>query len=211
MPEFESLSCKEFTELLASAAPVPGGGGACALAGALATALGNMVGSLTVGKAKYASVQDDIIELKAQADELQNELLALIDRDGEAFEPLSKAYRLPMDTEEARAYKAQVMEACLQEAAAVPLEIMERCCKVIDLLEAFAVKGAAIAISDVGVGAVFARAALEGASLNVFINTKAMLDRACAEKIDAEAEAMLSVYDEKAEKIYEDIARRFRS
>jgi len=211
MYDFETLSCREFTELLASDAAVPGGGGACALVGALATALGNMVGSLTVGKAKYADVQGDIIELKTQADVLQQNLLALISRDGEAFEPLSKAYRLPADTAEARAHKAKVMELCLQEASAVPLKIMEQCCRTIDLLELFAKKGASIAISDVGVGVVFARAALEGASLNVFINTKAMLDRESADRIGKEAETMLVAYTGKANLIYEDIARRFRS
>lgn len=93
--EFTKGTCEEFVEVLASKAPVPGGGGASALVGAIGTALGNMVGSLTLGKKKYADVQDDIIALKAKADALQAELLGLVQKDAEMFEPLSKAYGLP--------------------------------------------------------------------------------------------------------------------
>ena len=101
--EFTKGTCEEFVEVLASKAPVPGGGGASALVGAIGTALGNMVGSLTLGKKKYADVQDDIIALKAKADALQAELLGLVQKDAEMFEPLSKAYGLPKETEEEKA------------------------------------------------------------------------------------------------------------
>ena len=89
---FSTVPCNEFVEVLASKAPVPGGGGASALVGAIGTALGNMVGSLTVGKKKYAEVEAEMYELKAKCDKLQAELLQLIERDAEVFEPLSKAY-----------------------------------------------------------------------------------------------------------------------
>ena len=89
---FSTVPCDEFVTVLASKAPVPGGGGASALVGAVGTALGNMVGSLTVGKKKYAAVEAEMQELKAKADVLQKELLRLIERDAEVFEPLSKAY-----------------------------------------------------------------------------------------------------------------------
>ena len=202
-------TCKEFVDVLASKAPVPGGGGASALVGALGMALGNMVGSLTVGKKKYADVQDDIIALKAKADKLQMELLELIDKDAESFEPLSKAYGLPKNTEEEKAEKARVMEICLKDACAVPMEIMEKVCESIDLLEEFAAKGTAIAISDVGVGVACCRAALNGASLNVFINTKSMKDRAYAEEINAKANKMIDDYTAKADAIFADVKGRF--
>ena len=83
---FSTVPCNEFVEVLASKAPVPGGGGASALVGAIGTALGNMVGSLTVGKKKYADVEDEMWELKKKADELQKDLLHLIERDAEVFE-----------------------------------------------------------------------------------------------------------------------------
>ena len=86
---FKSQTCEDFIEVLASKAAVPGGGGASALAGAIGIALGNMVGSLTVGKKTYADVEEEIIECKKQADEIAKEFLELMDKDAEAFEPLS--------------------------------------------------------------------------------------------------------------------------
>lgn len=205
---FTELSCAEFTERLASREAVPGGGGASALAGALGTALGNMVGSLTLGKKKYADVQDDIVALKAKADTLQERLLGLVQKDAEVFEPLSRAYGLPKETDAQKQHKAVVMEAALKQAAAVPVEIMECCCEAILLHRDFGAKGSAIAISDVGVGVALCRAALQGASLNVFINTKVMLDRTEADKLDAKAEAMLNEYLPMADEIYEAVYRR---
>ena len=94
---FSTVPCNEFVEVLGSKAPVPGGGGASALVGAVGTALGNMVGALTVGKKKYADVEEEMKELMAKATTLQDELLHLIERDAEVFEPLSKAYGMPRD------------------------------------------------------------------------------------------------------------------
>ena len=207
---FSTVPCNEFVEVLASKAPVPGGGGASALVGAIGTALGNMVGSLTVGKKKYADVEEEMYELKGKADALQKELLHLIERDAEVFEPLSKAYGMPRNTEEEKAEKARVMEIVLKDACSVPMEIMERCCEAIDLIEVFAAKGSALAISDAGVGATFCKAALEGASLNVFINTKSMKNREYADELNKKADEMLSVYTKKAEEIYQSVAARLR-
>lgn len=197
-------SCIEFTNMLASASPVPGGGGASALVGAIGMALGNMVGSLTLGKKKYADVQEDIIALKGQADALQTKLLALVQKDADVFEPLAKAYGIPKDDPS----RTEVMEAALKLACSVPLAIMENCCKAIDLHQEFAAKGTAIAISDVGVGVAFCKAALLGASLNVFINTKSMTDLEYADKINRQANAMLATYTALADDIYAAVARR---
>ena len=207
--EFTKGSCEAFVEVLASKAPVPGGGGASSLVGAIGTALGNMVGSLTLGKKKYADVQDDIIALKAKADTLQMELLDLVQKDAEMFEPLSKAYGLPKETEEQKAEKARIMEAALKDACSVPLLIMEKCCEAIELHKEFAAKGSALAISDVGVGVACCRAALLGASLNVFINTKSMTDKAYAAEINEKAEAMISKYAAMADAIFADVRARF--
>lgn len=206
---FTQLSCAKFVEELASKAPVPGGGGASALVGAVGAALGNMVGSLTVGKKKYADVQEDILALKAKTDKLQAELLALVERDAEVFEPLSRAYGLPKDTPEQQAEKTRVMEAALKEACAVPLQIMEKCGEAIELHQEFAAKGTALAISDVGVGVIFCKAAMQGASLNVFINTKYMQDRDHAEAANRRANGLLDKYLPLADAIYADVAGRF--
>ena len=115
---FSTVPCNEFVEVLASKAPVPGGGGASALVGAVGTALGNMVGSLTVGKKKYADVEAEMYELKAKCDRLQAELLALVERDAEVFEPLSKAYGMPRATGEGREGKSHgdCPEGCLHRS-----------------------------------------------------------------------------------------------
>ena len=208
--EFMKQSCESFIEALASKEPVPGGGGTAAFVGAIGMALGNMVGSLTLGKKKYADVQEDIIALKAKADALQNEFLALVRRDAEVFEPLSRAYGLPKETEEQKADKARIMAAALKECCEVPLDIMRKCCEAIDLHEEFAAKGTAIAISDVGCGVICCKAALMAASLNVFINTKIMEDRALAEENNKQANCMLEKYTAKADKIFADVAARFQ-
>ncbi|MDO4554011.1 MAG: cyclodeaminase/cyclohydrolase family protein [Lachnospiraceae bacterium] len=206
--KFQETPCNEFVEVLASKAPVPGGGGACALVGAIGTALGNMVGSLTVGKKKYADVEEEIIDLKEKCEKLQQEFLGLVEKDALVFEPLSKAYSLPKNTEEEKAKKARVMEQVLKDACSVPMEIMEKCCQAIDLIEVFAEKGSVIAISDAGVGAAFCKAALEGASLNVYINTKSMADREYAEELNQKADEMLSVYLKKADTIFDSVKGR---
>ena len=207
---FSTVPCNEFVEVLASKAPVPGGGGASALVGAVGTALGNMVGSLTVGKKKYADVEAEMWELKGKADVLQKELLTLIERDAEVFEPLSRAYGMPRETEEEKAEKARVMDIVLKEACSVPMEIMEKCCEALDLIVEFAAKGSALAISDAGVGAVFCKAALQGASLNVYINTKSMKNREYAEELNQKADAMLEKYTKIADEVFESVLGRMK-
>ena len=207
---FSTVQCNEFVEVLASKAPVPGGGGASALVGAVGTALGNMVGSLTVGKKKYADVEEEMWELKGKADALQKELLTLIERDAEVFEPLSKAYGMPRATEEEKAEKARVMENVLKDACSVPMEIMEKCCEALDLIVEFAAKGSALAISDAGVGAAFCKAALQGASLNVYINTKSMANREYAEELNQKADAMLAKYTKLADEVFESVLGRLK-
>lgn len=207
---FTKSSCEEFVDVLASKAPVPGGGGASALVGAIGMALGNMVGSLTVGKKKYADVEADIIALKEKATALQGEFLRLVEEDAKAFEPLSKAYGMPRATEEEKAEKARVMAIVLKEACAVPMEIMEKCCEAIDVIEEFAAKGSALAISDAGVGVVFCKAALLGASLNVFINTKSMEDKKYAASLNEKADKMITDYSKKADEIFAAVNARLR-
>jgi len=203
-------SCAEFVRVLATKAPVPGGGGASALCGAIGTALGNMVGSLTVGKKRYAAVEPEIKAMQAKCDALQAELLALVEKDAEAFAPLAVAYGLPKDTPEQAAEKDRVMEAALKAACEVPLAIMQRCCEAVELMEGFAAKGSKIAVSDAGVGAALCRAALEGASLNVFINTKAMKDRAAAAAFDAKANALLGEFVPRAQATFDAVSAQLR-
>lgn len=205
---FTEKSCEDFVKVLASKEPVPGGGGASALVGAVGTALGNMVGSLTVGKKKYAGVEEEMIELKKKADSLQDELIALVGKDAEVFEPLSKAYGMPKDTPEQIAEKEAVMAKCLTAACGVPLEIMEKACEGIELAKEFADKGSKLALSDAGVSAIMLKSALQGASLNVFINTSSMKDRKEAEADEKKANAMLDKYTVMADEVFSSVRER---
>ena len=198
-------SCRSFVEVLASSAPAPGGGGAAALVGAIGTALGNMVGSLTVGKKKYADVEAEIIELKAKCDALQKELLDQVEADEIGFLPLVKAYGIPKDDPN----RVAVMEKATFDACAVPMKIMELCCEAIDCLAVFADKGSRLAISDAGCGAAICKAALQAASLNVFINTKNLKDRELAEQMNRKVNDMLDRYCAKADEIFESVRANF--
>jgi len=203
---FVNGTCVDFVEALASKAAVPGGGGASALVGAVGVALGSMVGSLTVGKKKYADVEAEVVCLMDKAGELQAELLRLVDEDAVVFEPLAKAYGIPKDDPT----RAQVMEDALKLACTVPMDIMRACAKAIELHDVFAKKGSVLAISDAGVGVTFCKAALMGASLNVFINTKSMADKDYAAGIESEADGLLNKYCTMADDIYNSVVARLR-
>ena len=194
----------KFLAELASSAPTPGGGGAAALCGALGIALGNMVGSLTLGKKKYADVQEDITALNSRAEALRADFAALIDADAEAFAPLSKAYGIPKDDP----MRADIMEAGLKHAAEPPIAIMRKCAEALDVIADYSTNGSALAISDAGCAAALCVAAMKAAALNVRINTKSMMDRDAADKMNAETDALLTKYTKLAEKIYEDVSGR---
>ena len=199
------LSIRAFTEALAGKSSVPGGGGASALVAALGTALGSMVGNFTLGKKNYADVEPDILRLMDEAAELQNRLLACVDADAEAFEPLSRAYGIPKDDPT----RDTVMEKCLRDAAAVPMQILELSCKAIELHREFAEKGSTMMISDAGTGVVFCWAALYGAALNVKVNTKLMGDRAYADDLNKRVDELMEKYWKIADEVYESVYGRF--
>ena len=200
----------EFLEELSSSAPVPGGGGASAAAGAYAAALGLMVGNLTTGKNKYADVEEEICESMKKLEQLRDKLTRLVDEDAKAFEPLSKAYGMPKETEEQKKLKEQVMETALREACRVPLEIMEVSIEVMELLQLLEEKGSRLAVSDAGVGILFAKTSLEGASLNVFINTRLMKDRQYAEELNQRADAWIARGRTLEQQVYHGVLEKIR-
>ena len=199
--EMMKQSCEQFLAELAGKAPTPGGGGTAALVGAAGVALGSMVGSLTIGKKKYAAVEADIQSLNARSEVLRKELEALVQADAEAFAPLAAAYGLP---------KAAVLESALDAACAVPLQIMEKCAEGIVLVEEYAAKGSVLAVSDAGCAAALCKAALQAASLNVFINTKLMTDRAHAAELDAKADKLLGEFVPKADAVFASVTEKLR-
>lgn len=197
--DFSRYRIDDFLSVLSAKDAVPGGGGASALVGALGAALGCMVGNLTVGKKKYKDVETDMYLLMAEAESLQKELTALIQKDADGFEPLSKAYAM----DKSHPNYDTVMEDCLRRAAATPLEIMRLSCRMIELHRQFAEKGSVLAVSDAGTGVVFCRSALQGGALNVLVNTRLMKDRVYAGRINAEVNEMLSKYLKQADETYE--------
>ena len=203
--DYTTKSCREFVTVLASNEPAPGGGGASALVAAVGTALGNMVGSLTVGKKKYADVEAEIIALQKKCDALQTELLDQVPADAEGFVPLARAYGIPKDDPD----RPRIMEEATITACQVPMHIMELCCEAIDCIAVFAAKGSRLAVSDAGCGAVCCKAALQAASLNVFINTKSLKNREVAEDMNRHANVMLNKYCQLADEIFNEVKAGF--
>lgn len=200
-----SYTIEQFLDELASGSPTPGGGGASALVGAIGTALGHMVGALTTGKEKYAGVNDEIQMLMKNAENLMHNLTECIQKDADAFAPLARCYSLPKDTPG----RDQIMEGCLQQAAAVPLRIMELAAQSIEIQREFAIIGNPLVISDAATGVALCRAALMGALVNVKVNTKVMKDRCCAEILNEEADNLAEQYRKRSEEIFNEILERF--
>lgn len=191
-------SIDNFLTELSSSAPVPGGGGVAALAGSLSAALCSMVAELTTGKKKYAAYQSDIERIISEIVVLRDDIKLLIQKDAEAFEPLSKAYSIPKD----EPGRDEILENALKVACAAPFDILKKVCEIVPYLEELEVKGSKIALSDVGVAASMCRAAIESSALNVYINTKLMKNREYAKNIEAEISSLVEKNIPLCEKIY---------
>ena len=195
------MNTEQFLLDLSSSDPVPGGGGVSALVATLSSALCSMVGNLTSGKKKYAEYQADIERIIAQACIRRESLYAFIEKDAEAFEPLSKAYSIPKDDPK----RDEILEKALKDAAQTPLNLMKEIVFLVPMLEELSVKGSKLAVSDVAVAATLARAAIEGAVMNVYINTKMMKDRAVADEMNKEADEMLDDTVIRCQKVYHSV------
>ena len=204
--DMTTKSCREFARTLASNAPAPGGAGAAAVAGALGTALGHMVGSLTVGKKKYRDVEEEMLALMGRCEELREQLLNQVQEDEENFLPLAQAYGIPKGDPD----RTRILEAATVTACVTPVKIMELCCDAVDCIEEFARKGSRLAVSDAGCGAALCKAAAQAAALNVYINTKTMSDRAAAEELNRRTEALTKRCTEKADAVYAYVLEQLR-
>lgn len=182
---------QSFCTALISKSPVPGGGGASALAGALAACLGGMAVQLTRGKKKFIPVDE---MLKAQLESLEESrqiLLHCMDEDAAAFEPLSKAYGMPAETEQQKEQKQAVLETCLCRAAQPPMKILQTGAEVAASLQALSGHISKLVISDLGCAAAMARACMQCAAMNVWVNAQLMKDKAKAEALYAESRDIL--------------------
>lgn len=204
--DFAHMPCDQFAKELASKSSVPGGGGASAYVGALGIALAQMVCNFTIGKERYADVEDDIVHINAQAEEIRTRLVALVDEDASSFEPLAEAYVIPKDDPT----RTERLEEATKGAIRCPLEVMRLSCKAIELLEETQVKGSVMLVSDVGCGATICRAALEAAAMNVLVNTSALHRSSFAKEIEDECMSMLSEYVPRANAVVLSIENALR-
>ena len=197
----EDRTVSVFLEELSSGAPTPGGGGASAVCGAIAAALGSMVGNLTSGKKKYAEYQEEIEIAIAKCGSLVKEFEALGKKDEEVFEPLAKAYSIPKDQEG----RDEILEGVLRQASTAPFEVVEKVYETSLVLARLAVIGSRLAISDVGVAAAACETAAKGAAMNVYINTKSMKDREYAEDLNKKTIDLVNETSGVCSKVYEEV------
>lgn len=191
-----------FIDEVAAGTPTPGGGGTAAYVGALGSALNSMVGNLTVGKKSYADVEEDVQECLRQLQQVREELLGLVRKDAEAFAPLAACFKMPRATEEEKARRTEAMQKALIDAIEVPLTIMRACARVIELSDFMAHNGSKMALSDVATGVSFAKGALKGAALNIYVNAKMLADRELAKRYTDETECLIIEWGKRADDIY---------
>ena len=192
----------QFLDELASKAPVPGGGGGAALAGALGAALASMVCNLTLGKEKYASVQTDIQALLGKTEALRKTLTDLVEQDVAVYGKLSAAYKLPRATDAEKSSRTAAIQEALVSAEGVPMAIGEACAQVLDLCTPIAEKGNLGAVSDAGVAALLAEAGLRSAALNVLINLGAITNSGFVARERARLDALLAGKSALKEDVY---------
>lgn len=201
--DFRNYTIEKYLEELGSSLPVPGGGGTSSMVAALGVSLGNMVGSLTLGKKKYAEYEKDIKRLIKKGESLKEKFLKLSDEDAEVFEPLSKAYGMPKDDPK----REKVLEKALKKAAGTPVKVVKLCGEALELIEEYSEKGSRLALSDVGCAAALVKGAVEAASLNVYINTGLMKDREYAENLNSEIQELALRYLDKSTAIYDKVLK----
>lgn len=204
--QLSDQTIRQFIEALASKAAVPGGGSAAALAGSLSAALGTMAANLTSGKKKYAAYQADIERILEQATAISVHFLDRIETDAAAFLPLSKAYGIPKTDPD----RPQKLEEALHLACETPIAVIHEAEKLLALLEELTEKGSRLVVSDVGVAASCCRCAAESAALNVYINTKMMIDRDYAEKLNSETESGVQAVCTRSEAVYQTVQALLR-
>jgi formiminotetrahydrofolate cyclodeaminase len=173
---FQEMTVGRFGEVLASGDPTPGGGCASALAGSLAAGLAAMVARTTAKSKKFAERATEMQAIAEEADRLRGTLLALVDEDARAFDGVMAAFRMPRETSEQQAVRAQAIQQAYKTAVGPPVQVCDRALRVLELAQAVAERGTPSAASDAGVGALLAATALEGAALNVWINLSSITD-----------------------------------
>jgi formiminotetrahydrofolate cyclodeaminase len=205
--QLSEYKVKDFVEELSSNSPAPGGGSASALLGAIGTALVSMVASLTFGKEKFKDKEPILSEILGEAKKVKNTLIFLIDEDTNAYNKVSKVFKMPKGTEEEKRARAEAMEKALKEATLVPLSIMEQALKGIELHYKALGNTTKSAISDLGVGVLSLKTALYGGWLNVKINLNSIQDKDFAISIEEKAKKILDEGSKIADQVYKEVEK----
>jgi len=203
MNEIKDKSVETFLDELAGKQATPGGGSAAAVMGAQAAALTSMVCNLTIGKPKYAAVEEQMQALLTESEALRSTLIGMIKADVDVFDKLMACYGLPKSTDDEKAVRAEQIQTVLREATLVPLECAKACAKAIELSRVAAEHGNLGVISDAGVAVMAGYAGLKSAALNVQINAASLKDRTFAEAQLAELDTLLQAGEQAAEQIYQ--------
>lgn len=203
-------SIEQFLTDLSAKKSTPGAGGAAALVAAIGSALGSMVGNFTIGKKKYKSVQLEVQECVHELEKIKMDLEDLIQKDADAFYPLAQAYKLPKSTSAEVEYKENVIEKALVGATTVPIEIMEKAVRAIEILGSLSKIGNTMLIADAGTGILFCKAALEGASLSVYVNTAEMKNMQKKEALNQKADLLVEEGSFLADKVYKKIKLSYK-
>lgn len=198
-----------FLDELASDAPAPGGGGAAAAVGAMGAALVSMVCNLTIGKERFAAVEDRMEEILNKSELLRAKLTDLMQEDVVAFNAVMAAYRLPKATPPEKAIRSAAIEDAAKTAALVPLTTAYACAEVIELSQPAAEMGNPNVVSDAGVAALCAQAGLKGAALNVLINLGMIKDEGFVTKYRADLDQILAKHDALANEVYQSVEGKF--
>ena len=191
----KDLTLEKFLEAVAAPTPTPGGGTVSAVVGALGIALARMAASLAREKKGYEAVQADLVALETRAAAVQGRLLALADRDAQAFEAVLAATRLPRGTDAERATRVDAIQAAYRKATEVPLETMEACVDALELAAIAVEKGNRGATTDAAVAVLLAEAGLRGASLNAKVNLASIKDEAFRTAAEAKMDRLLGHAD----------------
>ncbi len=203
MTEIKDKSIQEFLDELASKQATPGGGSAAAVLGAQSAALISMICNLTIGKEKYANVEEDMKYLLKQSEALREELTVMIKADVDVFDKLMASYGLPKNTDEEKQLRSVQIQTVLKEATAVPLECAKACAKIIKLSRVAAEKGNTGVISDAGVAVMSGFSGLKSAALNVYINAGSIKDKEFANSALADLEKIMDGAETQTEEIYQ--------
>jgi len=186
----QSLTMIGFSEMLASDSPAPGGGSAAAYVGALGASLGAMVGNLSANKRGWEETHTFFSDWAVKGQQARKQLLALVDEDTNAFNSLMEAFRMPKESDEEKKARSAAIERATLRAIESPLNTVRVANAQFEMLFEMADKGNPNSVSDAGVGAVCALAAVEGGWMNVMINLSGLKDKTLAEKINSEADAL---------------------